>query len=214
MTPATLSASSISEAAGTTRETRPERSASAASIMRPVRIISIAFDFADRAGQALRAAGAWDDAELDLRLAEFGGVGGENEIAHHRDLASPAKRETGDSGDDGLARLRHILPAGDEVADKSLGEGLVLHFLDVGAGGERLLGAGQHDRADRGVGLEGLERRVEVLHQGRRQRVQGLRPVEPDEADAAMGFDEEVGVGHGRGSCRVCGPRPSETCAA
>ena len=68
-----------------------------------------------------------------------------------------------------------------------------------GAGGEGLLRSGQHDCANRGVGLETFERRVEVLDQGRRQRVQGLRPVEPDEADGAMCFDKDVGVGHGRG---------------
>ena len=41
--PATASASSISLSAGTTRDTSPERSASAASIMRAVRHRSIAF---------------------------------------------------------------------------------------------------------------------------------------------------------------------------
>ena len=41
---AVFSASARSSAAGITRDTRPERSASAASIMRPVRHISIAFD--------------------------------------------------------------------------------------------------------------------------------------------------------------------------
>ena len=160
-----MSASSISDAAGTTRETRPERSASAASIIAAGEDHLHRLRFADDAGQALRAARAGDHAELDLGLAELGGVGGEDEIAHHRELASAAERESGDGGDDRLARLRDVLPAGDEVAEESLGEGLVLHLLDVGAGGERLLGAGQHDRADGGVGLEGFERRVEVLDQ-------------------------------------------------
>ena len=41
---AAFSDSSTRSAAGTTRETRPERSASAASIMRPVSTMSIAFD--------------------------------------------------------------------------------------------------------------------------------------------------------------------------
>jgi hypothetical protein len=152
--------------------------------MRPVKIISIAFDLPT------------------ARVRRWvppapGGVRSKNEIAHHRDLASPAEREAGDCGDDRLARLRNILPARDEVADESFGECLVLHLLDVGAGGERLLGSGQHDRADSGVGLKDLERCVEVLHQGRRQRIQGLGSVEPDEADRPMGFDKDIGVGHG-----------------
>src|SRR5262249_47374039 len=44
MASAVFIASFISSASGTTRATRPERSASAASIMRPVRIISMALD--------------------------------------------------------------------------------------------------------------------------------------------------------------------------
>ena len=37
---------------------------------------------------------------------------------------------------------------------EGVGEGLVLHLLDVGAGGEGLFRAGEHDRADGGIGLE------------------------------------------------------------
>ena len=59
----------------------------------------------------------------------------------------------------GLRVFGHVLPPGDEVAEERLGEGLVLHFLDVGAGGERLLRSGQHDCADGGVGLESLQAR-------------------------------------------------------
>ena len=39
---------------------------------------------------------------------------------------------------------------------------------------------------------------AEFVDQRVAQRVQRLRPVEADQADAAMGFDEDVGVGrHG-----------------
>ncbi len=126
----------------------------------------------------------------------------------------------------GLRALGDILPAGDEIAEEDVGEALVLHLLDVGPGGEGLVRPGQHDRADVRVALERLERRVELLDQRTRERVQRLRTVEPDEADAAMRFDDDVGVwswggilgksgaGHlanagrrekGRGSVSVCG---------
>src|SRR4029079_3248375 len=90
MVSAVFMASSISEAAGTTRATRLERSASAASIMRPVRHISMScagvlharvkdhlhgFGLADLPDQPLRAARARHHAQLDLGLAEPGGVG-------------------------------------------------------------------------------------------------------------------------------------------
>ena len=59
---------------------------------------------ADRAGEPLRSAHAGADAELDLGLAELGGVGGEDEVAHHRHLAAAAERIAGDRRDDRLAR--------------------------------------------------------------------------------------------------------------
>ena len=61
---------------------------------------------ADRARQALRAAHARHDAELDLGLAELGGVGGDDDVAHHRQLAAAAERKARDRGDDRLAQAR------------------------------------------------------------------------------------------------------------
>ena len=66
---------------------------------------------ADRAGQALRSAHAGRDAELDLGLAEFGAVGGDDEIGHHRHLAAAAERIAGDRGDPRLAGRGDLLPA-------------------------------------------------------------------------------------------------------
>ena len=70
--------------------------------------------------------------------------------------------------------------------------GAVAHLLDVGAGGEGLVAAGEHDGADRRVGVEGQELLAELLHQRVAQGVQRLRPVEADQPDPAMGFDEDV----------------------
>ena len=102
---------------------------------------------ADRPGQALRAAHAGRDAELDLGLAEFGGVGGDDEVGHHRHLAAAAEREAGDRGDPRLAGRGDLLPAGEEVGAVHVGEALGLHFLDVGAGGEGLFAAAGEDEA-------------------------------------------------------------------
>ena len=113
--------SSSSSAAGTTRETRPARSASAASIMRAGQHHVHRLGLADRARQALRAAGAGDDAELDLGLAELRGVGGDDDVAHHRQLAAAAEREAGDRGDHRLAHLADRLPV---AADESLRVGV------------------------------------------------------------------------------------------
>ena len=66
------------------------------------------------------------------------------------------------------------------------------HLLDVGAGGEGLVVAGQHDRADRLVGFEFVDRRGELADQRRVQRVQRLRAVERDDADRPSALDEDV----------------------
>src|SRR5205814_2003233 len=59
-----------------------------------------------RAREALRAAPAWDDPEVDLRLAEFGRAGGVAEVAGERELAAAAQGEAVDRRD---RRLRHRL---------------------------------------------------------------------------------------------------------
>lgn len=45
----------------------------------------------DEAREALGAACAGDDAEVDLGLPEFGGGGGEEDVAHHGDFAAAAE---------------------------------------------------------------------------------------------------------------------------
>ena len=46
--------------------------------------------------------------------------------------------------------------------------GAVLHLLDVGAGGEGALAARDHDRADIGIGLEIVQRLLQLGDQLRR----------------------------------------------
>lgn len=75
------------------------------------------------AGQTLRAAGAGDRAELDLRLAE-GCVGcAVDDVAHQGELAAAAEGIAGDGGDDGLADgVGEVGPRGDEVVAVGGGE--------------------------------------------------------------------------------------------
>ena len=151
-------ASSTRLASGTMRATRPARSASCTSIIRPVSIDVHRLGLADGARETLRAADAGNDPEPDFGLAEFGVVGGDDEIALHRQFAAAAEREAGHRRDHRLAYCRGAIPVGGEIAEKGLVEGLVGHFLDVGAGGKRLVRAGDHHAADGGVRLECVER--------------------------------------------------------
>ena len=106
----------------------------------------------------------------------------------------------------GLRQLAHLLPAdGDEVLQVDVLIGLLLHLLDVGAGGEGLVAAGEDHAADAAIGLEGVERLAQLAHQLGAERVQRLGPVEADDADAALGFGLDVLVA-GQVFLRECFP--------
>ena len=107
---AAASASSISLSAGTTRETRPARSASAASIMRPVSTMSIAFALPTARGRRCVPPAPGMMPSLISGWPNFARVGGDDEVAHHRQLAAAAEREAGHRGDHRLAHLAHRLP--------------------------------------------------------------------------------------------------------
>ena len=196
MVSASFIASSIRLAAGTTRDTRPgalgfggvHHAAGEDQVHR--------LGLADRARQPLRAADAGNDAELDLGLAELRGVGGDDDVALHDQLAAAAERKARDRRDHRLARIRGRVPGGGEVAHERVDRGLVRHLLDVGAGGEGLLRAGDQDAADAVVGVEGGDRLRQLGIERGVERVERLRPVEPDDADAALGFDEDGFVAH------------------
>jgi len=77
----------------------------------------------------------------------FGGCRRRVKVAHHRQLAPTPTQTPAPAADDRLAHARDVLPARDEIAEEASVKLLSCMFLDVAAGGgERLLGAGQHDR--------------------------------------------------------------------
>ncbi|KAG0762508.1 hypothetical protein G6F22_018622 [Rhizopus arrhizus] len=87
------------------------------------------------ARQTLRAAGARDHAQLDLRLAELGGVGGDDDVAHHGQFAAAAQRVAADCGDHGLPDALQGFPvAGDVFAAVHIHVRPVFHRADIGAG--------------------------------------------------------------------------------
>ncbi len=150
---------------------------------------------ADKARQALRSAGPRHRAELDLGLAEPRGVGGDDDVAHHRDLAAAAKRKPGDRRDHRLPALRDPLPAaGDEVLEIDLGIALADHLLDIGAGGKSLVVAGKNDGTDPVVCFKVVQSRGQFADQRRIQRIQRLRPVQADDADGTSPLDENTRV--------------------
>ena len=138
----------------------------------------------------------------------FARVGGDDEVAHHRQLAAAAERKARHGGDHRLANRRQRLPVARDVAglvDVHVVE--VGHRRDVGAGGKRLLAAGDDDAADAIVAVVGLQRRTQVVHQRVVQRVELLRAVQRDDAGAqrtvAMLGSQDVVVGHGAQPART-----------
>ena len=63
------------------------------------------------AGRALGAAGARDEREVGLGLAELRVVGGDDDVAGHRELAAAAEAEAADGRDQRLREAAHPLPA-------------------------------------------------------------------------------------------------------
>ncbi len=103
---------------------------------------------ADRPRQPLRTAHARQYTQLDLGLTELGRIRGDQDVAHHRQLAAAAQRVPGDRGDGRRAGGRELRPQLEEVGRVHVGERQLGHLLDVGAGGEGLLVAGEDDGAD------------------------------------------------------------------
>ena len=102
-----------------------------------------------------------------------GGVGSQNEIAHHGQLAAAAEGEAGHCGNHRLPDPQHRLPAlADEILQQGGGMGAILHFLDVGAGGEGFFVSGQNDGADCRVVVERQELIADLLHHGIAQCIQ------------------------------------------
>ena len=155
---------------------------------------------AGEAGEALGAAVAGHQAELDFGLAEAGGVRGEAEGAGHGEFAAAAEGEAVDAGEDGLATSLNeaedgLAAQGELLAGDGAGGG---DFADVGARGEGLAArASEEDDADggvlgeaaHGVGKLGEERGVE--------RIEHRGPIQGEGGNGRAQVKEDVDVIHG-----------------
>ena len=150
-----------------------------------------------RRGKALGATGARHDAERDFRQAEFGRLGGDDEIAHHGELAAAAEAISRDRRNHWLASLRQTRPAFEELAEIGFDKSLVSHLLHIGTRGKRLVAAGDNSATDMQIILEYRQGGIELLDQRLVEGVEGLRAIERDEANVAPRLDNDILVGHG-----------------
>ena len=115
------------------------------------------------ARQALRAAGAGQDAELHLGQAELRLRRGDAVVAGERELEAAAEREAADRGDQRLLhRVLLVVDLG-QIGLQARG----VELADVGAAGKGLAGADDHDRLHRRIGVG----RLQVLQDAGAQRV-------------------------------------------
>src|SRR5690606_28781094 len=124
---------------------------------------------ADAPREALRAAEAWDHAELHLGLTEARLLGGMDEVARQGELAPSTEREAVHRRDhrerQRLERLAERVALPRERA--RLVGAHVLHRGDVGAGDERLLARAREDRRANAFGASELLRGVEQAREHR-----------------------------------------------
>ena len=113
---------------------------------------------ADEARQALRAARAGDQAELDLRQAEPRACGGDAEMAAHGEFEPAAERRAVHRRD---GRLLDVVDQRDHVHQAGRLRRLA-ELGDVGARDERAARAGEHDRLHARV----VARRDEAFERG------------------------------------------------
>ena len=150
--------------------------------------------FADRPRQPLGAADARDGAERDLRLAEFRGVGGDDDVAHHRQFAAAAERVAGDRGDGRLA-------AGGDAVAADRGEIAALNMsmkpfgcislMSAPAANAFSLPVSRMQPIASSASRSSIAAAISPKH-AERQRVEHFRTVETDDADRALAFDDDV----------------------
>jgi hypothetical protein len=158
---------------------------------------------ADHIDQVLHRGGAVAEAHLRRRDAELRVVGGDAEVAQHRDVHAAAQAVAADHGDQRLVAagelrrraLRQLFVA----LHRFRARALLLELRDVGARHERLVArAGEHDDPNLGIGLvlrKNLRNRFPHVD---RHGVAPLRVVEDEPAHRAFLLrDDPLGQFHG-----------------
>ena len=155
------------------------------------------FPDADEARQPLRALGARNDPEVDLRLPDQGIRHGDPEVSGHGDLETAAERGAMNRHDHRLGAVFDPRQERVHVARRlAVAPRRALEAVDVGAGDERPAGAHEHDRRYRVVLLGSVEGADDGCRNAGTQRVDG-RVVDGDDGDG-VSYGDGYGVGHWR----------------
>ena len=180
---ANAKASSSSSAGSVTRVTSPMRSASAASIRRPVRHSSRAIAEADdplKRGEQRRGA------ELDLRMPECRSAGSDSAVAEHAQVHPAAHRRSVHGGHQWLGEM----PDGEVVTARAVldppRELGLSELVEVKSRAEGRSRPGQHDHAHGRVRRPVVELLCDLVAHLDRQRVPPPRPRQRQRRDPVV----------------------------
>ena len=131
---------------------------------------------------------------------------GDDQVAGERERAADPGGGAVDRGEHRLAHLAHgedrrVVELAEPHAEIGRTVGVGAMLAQVGAGGERPPGAGDHHRANGVVGGAGGERVAQVLAELLVPRVQRLGAVERERCGAVGDLERYGGIGHGRSLC-------------
>jgi hypothetical protein len=148
---------------------------------------------AQHARQALRAARAWQQAQLDFGQRDLRAARRHPVVAAQRQLKAAAHAHAVDGRDN---RLDRAFGDGDQGVQRRFGKGLGrIEFTDVGAAREHLAGARDDDRRDCRVGLGLPDARNKGSAGGQAKAIDG-RVVQRDDGNAAVDLIVGAHVGY------------------
>ena len=159
----------------------------------------MAAPFPHQAGQALGAAEARDDPQVDLRLAQPGGVRGVDEIAGHGHLEPAPQGKAVDAGDhrdlQGLELKAGLVGRGGEGPGR---QGVKFQKdLDVRPGDEGPAGPGEQQHPDLGVPAHPVQGVLKLRQHLVVQGVELVRAVEGDGGDSGLVVKQNGLIRHG-----------------
>ena len=149
---------------------------------------------ADRALQHPRRTATGMDSEFLEARIEQGGGSGDADVGGQRQVQSGAHGGTVHRGDGGKRAVRHGEEAVVDHPQAVLGGRT--QCREVGAGAERLAGAGHDHRVDVGIVLDGLDGRAQRRRDLGGHRVAAIGIVDRDERDAVFDIHQHQ-IRHG-----------------
>mmetsp|Transcript_8271 Transcript_8271/g.24869 ORF Transcript_8271/g.24869 Transcript_8271/m.24869 type:complete len:318 (-) Transcript_8271:108-1061(-) len=139
----------------------------------------------DASHETLSTSRARDDAQVNLGLSEFGGVGSVEDIAHHGQLAPAPEGEAGYGRNGGFAEFGDVAPSLEHVRPVRLSEFPLRHFRNVRAGRECLFASRQYETTDAVVVVQRAGGVSQIVEQPVAQGVESPGTVEGDESYAS-----------------------------